>query len=198
MRKEAYVILIIAVVLIAAFSYHPETKKSIFIETLGDMSLAMYDTGEVAAMQIRDIYGLQDIPLTKGYTAVYTGRNGTMHIRVVELEDHNIANDAFYAMNSKLGMSGEHDEHEFSGDVGQTEAHSGNNDKNVDIEFTKPVKVRMYDLLKPEVYMIKTGNAYNYYYLKMDYKMGRVYWITFDYPDTNYQKAMVRQAIMKI
>ena len=197
MRKEIYAILIIAAVLIAAFSYHPYAKKSIFTETLGDMGLALYDTGEVASMQIQGIYGLQDIPLTKGYTAVYTGRNGTMRIRVVESGDHNIANDAFNAMNSKLGAPGEHDEHEFSGDVGQTEAHSGDNDGNVGI-VTKPVKVGMYDFLKPEVYMIQTGNVYNYYYLKMDYKMGTVYWITFDYPDANYQKAMVRQAIMKI
>lgn len=198
MRKEVYAILIIAVVLIVIVSYHPEARKSIFTETLGDMSLAIYDTGEVAAMQIQSIYGLQDIPLTKGYTATYIGRNGSMRIRVVESEDHNIANDAFNAMNSKLGTSNGHEEHEYSGDVGQTEAHSGNNDGNVGIEFTKPVKVSMYDFLKPEVYMIKTDNIHNYYYLKMDYKMGTVYWIAFDYPDTNYQKAMVRQVIMKI
>lgn len=48
------------------------------------MSLVGYETGEGAAMQISDIYGLKDIPIAKGYSAVYVGRNGSMHVWVVE------------------------------------------------------------------------------------------------------------------
>jgi len=195
--KKVHVITIVAAVLVLAFIYQPEARKSLFTERLGDMSLIRYETGKVAAQEIKNIYGLKDIPLAKGYSATYMGRNGTMRVRVVEASDHNIANDAFNAMNSMLGASGGHEEHEFSGDVGQVESHTSheNADNNT---FTTPSKVDIVDFVKPEVYAMQANNMYNYYYLKMDYKMGRVYWITFDYPDTGYQRAMVRQAILKI
>lgn len=96
-------------------------------------------------------------------------------------------------MNSKLGVS---EGHEYSGDVGQTESH--HNEGNMMGNFTNPVRVDMFDFQKPEVYFMQVNNLYNYYYLKMNYKIGRIYWITFDYPDIGYQKAMVKQAIMKI
>ncbi|MCX9014513.1 MAG: hypothetical protein OIN89_06945 [Candidatus Methanoperedens sp.] len=197
MRKEVYALLIIAAVMVVIVSYQPEARKSIFTETMGDMSLAMYDTGEVAAMQIQGIYGLRDIPLTKGYTAAYSGRNGSMRIMVVESGDHNSANDAFNAMNSMFGASTGHEEHEGdAGQAGQTGAHS--NDAGEGHNFTAPVKVNIFDFQKPDVFSMQANNLYMYYYLKMDYKRGKVYWLTFDYPDTDYQKAMVRQAIMKI
>lgn len=193
MKKEVYVILAIAAILAVILLYQPEARKSIFTETLGDMSLVRYETGDAAVMQISGTYGLRDIPLTKGYTAVYMGRNGTMKILVVESEDHNIANDAFNVMNSRLGGSGGH---EYSGDVGQVESHG--NDPGMMGNFTGPVKVNIYDFQKPDVYMMQENNLYSYYYLKMDYRKGRVYWITFDHQDTGYQKAMISQAIMKI
>lgn len=198
MKKVVYAVIIVAAVLVLAFVYHPETRKSIFTERLGDMSLIRYETGDVAAQEIKNIYGLKDIPLAKGYSAVYMGRNGTLRIWVVEALDHNTANDAFNAMSSMLGASGGgHEKHEFSGDVGQTESHDGH-ESDVMNESTKPVKVDIMDFVIPEVYTMQANNVYNYYYLKMDYRMGRVYWISFDYPDAAYQRAMIRQAILEI
>lgn len=197
MKRTNILILIFIVALFAAsFPYLFEARKSIFTERLGDMSLIRYETDQPAATQIKGVYGLKDIPLSKGYSAVYRGRNGTMKVWVAEASDHNMANDAFNAMNSMLGASTGHEGHEYSGDVGQTKAHEGH---EIDINTsTAPVKVDIMEFVKPEVYMMQANNRYNYYYLKMDYKKGRIYWISFDYPDSGYQKAMIRQAIMKI
>ncbi len=192
-RLKKTIALLAVFVLIGYFLYQPEPRKSIFTETLGDMTLVRYETGEAAAMQISDIYGLKDIPIAKAYSAVYVGSNGSMHVWVVETENHNIAYDAFKVMNSKLGAL---EGHEYSGDVGQTESHR--NEVNMMGNFTNPVRVDIFDFQKPEVYFMRVNNLYHYYYLKMNYKIGRIYWITFDYPDIGYQKAMVKQAIMKI
>ena len=199
--KKVHIITIVAAVLVLAFIYQPEARKSIFTERLGDMSLIGYETGEVAAQEISNIYGLKDIPLAKGYSATYMGRNGTLRIWVAEAPDHNTANDAFNAMNSMLGSPGGHAAHEYSGDVGSgSESRERAKDSKViqEEETTKPEKVDFLEITKPDVFMMKEGSWYNYYYLKMDIKMGRVYWITFDYPDAGYQRAMVLQTIVKI
>lgn len=201
MKKEAYAILIVAAVLVAFFIYQSDTRKGIFTERLGDMTLTGYETGGIAAREVSNTYGLKDIPLAKGYSAVYMGRNGTMRIRVAQAPDHNVANDAFNAMNSMLGSPGGHAAHEYSGDVGSgSESRERAKDSAVlqEEETTKPEKVDFLEITKPDVFMMKEGNKYNYYYLKMDIKMGRVFWITFDYPDAGYQRAMVLQTIMKI
>ncbi len=201
MKKEVYAVIIVAAVLVLAFIYWPEARKSIFTERLGDMTLTRYETGEVAAQEIKNMYGLKDIPLAKGYSAVYMGRNGTLRILVAEAPDHNTANEAFNAMNSMLGSSGGHAAHEYSGDVGSgSESKERAKDSKViqEEETTKPEKVDFFEITKPDVFMMKEGSRYNYYYLKMDIKMGRVYWMTFDYQDAGYQRAMVRQAIFKI
>ncbi len=201
MKKEVYAVIIIAAVLVLAFIYQPEARKSIFTERLGDMSLIRYETGEVAAQEIKNMYGLKDIPLAKGYSATYMGRNGTLRIWVAEAPDHNVANSAFDTMNSMLGSSGGHAAHEYSGDVGSgSESRERAKDSKViqEEETTKPEKVDFFEITKPDVFMMKDSNRYNYYYLKMDLKMGRVFWITFDYPDAGYQRAMVMQTILKI
>ena len=186
-----------AAVLAVSFLYLSDNRKSIFTERLGDMMLTRYETGEVAAQQISNMYGLKDIPLAKGYFAVYGGRNGTMRIWVAEAADHNAANDAFSAMNSMLGGSTGHEGHEYSGYVGQTDSHKGHSDAGT-MNGTKPVKVDIMEFVKPDVYMMRANNEYNYYYFKMDYKMGRVFWIIFDSPDTGYQLSIVKRAIMDI
>lgn len=195
--KKIYIIIIVAAVLAVAFLYLSDSRKSIFTERLGDMTLTRYETGEVAAQQISNMYGLKDIPLAKGYSAVYSGRNGTLRIWVAEATDHNAANDAFSAMNSMLGGSTGHEGHEYSGDVGQTDSHKGHDDAGV-MNGTIPVKVDILEFVKPDVYMMRANNEYNYYYFKMDYKMGRVFWIIFDSPDTGYQLSIVKQAVMDI
>ncbi|MCX9010818.1 MAG: hypothetical protein OIN66_06815 [Candidatus Methanoperedens sp.] len=196
MKKEVYAIIIVAAVLIIYFSFLSDTRKSIFTERLGDMVLARYETGELAAQEISNIYGLKDVPLAKGYSAVYSGKNGTMRMWVAEPPDHNAANDAFNAMNSMLGAASGHEGHEYSGDVGQTESHAGHS--GVDPNGTKPVKVDVMEFVKPDVYMMKINDVYNYYYFKMDYRIGRIYWISFDSPDTGYQVSLVKQAVMTI
>ena len=198
MKKE-YVIIIVAAVLIIYFSFLSDSRKSIFTERLGDMTLVEYDTEGTAVREISNIYTLRDIPLAKGYYAVYSGRNGTMRMRVVEPTDHNIANDAYNSMNSMLGASTGHEEHEYSGDVGQTQSHGGHSSEDM-ANGTKPVKLDFMEFVKPDVYMMKTNDVYNYYYFKMNYKMGRIYWISFDSPapGTDYQASIVKQAVMDI
>lgn len=195
--KRIYTVIIVAAVLAVSFLYLSDSRKSIFTERLGDMTLTRYETGEVAAQQISNMYGLKDIPLAKGYFAVYGGRNGTMRIWVAEAPDHNAANDAFSAMNSMLGGSTGHEGHEYSGDVGQTDSHKGHGDASM-MNGTIPVKVDIMEFVKPDVYMMRANNEYNYYYFKMDYKMGRVFWMIFDSPDTGYQLSIVKQAVMDI
>ncbi len=63
---------------------------------------------------------------------------------------------------------------------------------------TIPVKLEFMEFVKPEVYMIKINDVYNYYYFKMNYNMGRIYWISFDSPDADYQVSIVKQAVMDI
>jgi len=197
MKKEVYAVIIVAAVLIVYSTFMSDTRKSIFTERLGDMTLTRYDTGEAASREISEMYGLKDIPLAKGYSAVYAGKKGTMRIWVAEPPDHNVANDAYDAMNSMLGASSGHEEHEYSGDVGQTESHGGHSGEDM-ANGAKPVKVDFMEFAKPEVYMIKLNDVYNYYYFKMNYRMGRVYWISFDSPDTDYQVSIVKQAVMDI
>ncbi|VVB90154.1 Uncharacterised protein [uncultured archaeon] len=199
--KKVYIgiiiILVIAVAVVLASSSEP--RKSIFTERIGDMTLVRYETGEAAARQISGMYGLKDIPLAKAYSAVYTSGKGTMRIWAVEAPDHNIANDAYNSMNSMLGGSTGHEGHEYSGDVGQTDSHKGHGDAGmVNQNFTKPVKLDIMEFVIPEVYTMYANNAVNYYYFKMNYNMGRVYWIIFDSPDMDYQISIVKQAVMDI
>lgn len=197
--KKVYIVIIVAVVLAAIFLYSSGAKKGIFTEKVGDMTLTGYETGNAAAQQIWSMYGLKDIPLAKAYSAVYKSEKGTMRIWVAEPSDHNAANDAFNSMNSMLGGSTGHEEHEYSGDVGQTDSHKGHGDAGMmNDNFTKPVKLEIMEFVKPEVYMMNANNAINYYYFKMNYNMGRVYWIIFDSPDMEYQVSIVKQAVMDI
>ncbi len=196
--KKVYILIIVAAVLAVAFLYSSDAKKSIFTEKVGDMTLIRYETGEAAAQQISSMYGLKDIPLAKAYSAVYKSGKGTMRMWVAEAPDHNAANDAFDSMNSMLGGSTGHEEHEYSGDVGQTDSHKSHGDAGMNDSFSKPVKLDIIEFVKPEVYTMYANNAVNYYYFKMNYNMGRVYWIIFDSPDMDYQISIVKQAVMDI
>ncbi len=197
--KKIYFLIIVAIAMAMAIYLFPsEAKKSIFTEKVGDMTLIRYETGEVAAKQISGMYGLKDIPLAKAYSAVYKSNKGTMRIWVAEAPDHNIANDAYNSMNSMLGGKSGHEGHEYSGDVGQTDSHAGHNENIMNNNFTEPVKLDITEFAVPEVFMMNIYNTNNYYYFKMNYNMGRVYWIIFDSPDMDYQVSIVKQAVTDI
>ena len=197
--KKIYIIIIIVIVaaiLAVIFLYSSDAKKSIFTERLGDMTLTSYETGEKAGLQISGIDGLKDIPMVKAYSAVYNSKKGTMQMLVVEPSDHNTANDAYNSMNSMFGGSSGHDEHENTGDAGQTESTHGAG--MMSQNFTKPVKLDIMEFEKPEVFVVNSNNKNNYYYFKMNYNMGRIYWIIFESPDLDYQISIVKQAVMEI
>jgi len=198
MKKTHRVIaLVLIVVLAASFLYLSDSRKSIFTDKVGDMTLSGHDTGDIAAQQISKMYGIKDIPLEKAYSAVYRSNKGTMRIWVVESPDHNAANDAFNSMNSMLGGPSGNDEHGNSGNMG--DMGSGNMDSNMDMmNLTKPVKLDIIEFEKPDVYVMKENNSINYYYFKMSYNRARVYWIIFDSPDLDYQISIVKQAVMEI
>lgn len=196
-RTHRVIAIVLIVVLAASFLYFSDSRKSIFTEGVGDMTLSGYDTGDVAAQQISKMYGIKDIPIAKAYSAVYRSNRGTMRIWVAEVSDHNGANDAFNAMNSMLGgPSGN------SGNMGNMgNMGTDSMDSNMDMmnnNFTKPVKLDIMEFEKPDVYVMKENNVINYYYFKMSYNMGRVYWIIFDSPDLDYQISIVKQAVMEI
>lgn len=196
-RTHRVIAIVLIVVLAASFLYLSDSRKSIFTEEVGDMTLSGYDTGDVAAQQISKMYGIKDIPIAKAYSAVYRSNRGTMRIWVAEVSDHNGANDAFNAMNSMLGgPSGN------SGNMGNMgNMGTDSMDSNMDMmnnNFTKPVKLDIMEFEKPDVYVMKENNVINYYYFKMSYNMGRVYWIIFDSPDLDYQISIVKQAVMEI
>ena len=157
-------------------------------------------TGDVAAQQISNMFALKAIPLGKGYSAVYRSSKGMMRIWVSEPYDHNVANAAFTGMNSLLGgPSGGHSGHENSGTVDLTDNLNLNVDVgNTNESFTKPEIVHILEFEIPSVYVMTVSNSINYYYFKMNYNTGRVYWIIFDSPDTDYQISIVKQAVMKI
>jgi len=200
MKKTHRVIAIVLIIVLAAsFLYLSDSKKSIFTEKVGDMTLSGYDTGDVAAQKISKMYGIKDIPLAKAYSAIYSSKRGTMTIWAVEAPDHKVANDAFNGMNAMLGGPLGNDEHGNSGNMG--DMGSSNLDNNVDMmnnNFTKPVKLDIIEFEKPDVYAMKENNVMNYYYFKMSYNKGRVYWIIFESPDLNYQISIVKQAVMEI
>lgn len=200
MKKTHRVIaLVLIVVLAASFLYLSDSRKSIFTEKVGDMTLSGYDTGDVAAQQISKMYGIKEIPLAKAYSAVYRSNRGIMRIWVAEDSDHNAANDAFNAMNSMLGGPSGNDERGNSDNMG--DMGSSNMDSNMDMmnnNFTKPVKLDIIEFEKPDVYVVKENNSINYYYFKMNYNRGRVYWIIFDSSDLDYQISIVKQAVMEI
>src|SRR3990170_8808994 len=139
MKKFHIVIIVVAVILVSVFFGFFESRKSIFTERLGDMTLIRYETGEAAVQQISNMFALKDIPLAKGYSAAYRSSKGTMRMWVAEPPDHNVANDAFKAMNSMLGGSIGHEEHENSGDVGQSATYNQHGDTGMMNEsFTQP------------------------------------------------------------
>lgn len=200
MKKIHVVIIVGAVILVSVFSGIFEPRKSIFTEKLGGMTLIRYETGDVAAQQISNMFALKAIPLGKGYSAVYRSSKGTMRIWVSEPYDHNVANAAFTTMNSLLGgPSGGHSGHENSGTAEQADNLNSNVDLGITNEsFTKPEIVDIFEFEIPSVYVMTVDNSTNYYYFKMNYNTGRVYWIIFDSPDTDYQTSIVKQAVMKI
>jgi hypothetical protein len=198
MKKTHRVLAIVLIVVLAAsFLYLSDSRKSIFTEKVGDMTLSRYDTGDIAAQQISEMYGIKDIPLEKAYSAVYRSNRGTMRIWAVESPDHNAANDAFNAMNSMLGGPSGNDEHGNSGNMGDMGSENMNGNMDM-MNLTKPVKLDIIEFEKPDVYVMKENNVINYYYFKMNYNRGRVYWIIFDSPDLDYQISIVKQAVMEI
>ncbi len=200
MKKTYRAIAIVLIVMLAAlFLYLSDSRKSIFAEKVGDMTLSGYDTGDMAAQQISKMSGIKDIPIAKAYSATYRSNKGIMRIWVAEASDHNAANDAFKTMNSMLGGPSGNDEHGNSDNMG--DMGSGNMDSNMDMmnnNLTRPVKLEINEFEKPDVYMMEKNNAINYYYFKMNYNRGRVYWIIFDSPDLDYQISIVKQAVMEI
>lgn len=200
MKKTHRVIAIVLILVLAtSFLYLFNSRKSIFTEKLGDMTLSGYDTGDVAAQEISKMYGIKDIPLAKAYSAVYRSNRGTMRIWAVEAPDHKVANDAFNAMNSMLGGPAGNEGHGNSGNMG--DMGSRNMNSNMDMmnnSFTKPIKLDVMEFEKPDVYVMKENNVMNYYYFKMSYNKGRVYWIIFDSPDVDYQISIVKQAVIEI
>ncbi|MDP3106028.1 MAG: hypothetical protein Q8M95_15655 [Candidatus Methanoperedens sp.] len=200
MNKIRIVIIVAAVILVTVFSGIFEPRKSIFTEKLGDMTLIRYETGEAAAQQISNMFALKTIPLGKGYSAMYRGSKGTMRIWVSEPNDHNVANAAFTGMNSALGgPTGGQSGHENSGEAEQTDNLNWNVDVGITNEsFTKPEIVHIFEFETPSVYVMTVNNSINYYYFKMNYNTGRVYWIIFDSPDADDQISIVKQAVMKI
>ena len=200
MKKVHIGIIIVLIAAVAVVLANPfEQRKSIFPEKLGDMTLVRYETGETAARQVSGMMGLKDIPLGKAYSAVYKNKRGTMRIWAVEAPDHNIANDAYTSMNSMLGGQTGHEEHEYSGDVGQTDSHNSHGESDMmNNNFSRPVKLEIIEFMIPEVYSMYANNAINYYYFKMNYNMGRVFWIIFDSPDMDYQISIVKQAVTDI
>ena len=114
-RTHRAIAIALIVMLAVSFLYLSDSRKSIFTEKVGDMTLSEYDTGEAAAQQISKMYGIKDIPLAKAYSAVYRSNRGTMRIWVAEAPDHNAANDAFNAMNSMMGGPSGNEEHGNSG-----------------------------------------------------------------------------------
>ncbi|MDO8725895.1 MAG: hypothetical protein Q7J35_07505 [Candidatus Methanoperedens sp.] len=197
MKKIYIIIVIVAAILAVIFLYSSDAKKSIFTERLGDMTLTSYETGEKAGLQISGIDGLKNIPMAKAYSAVYKSKKGTMQMLVVEAPDHNTANDAFNSMNSMFGGSSGHDEHENTGNTAQTDPPHGEAGM-MDENFTKAVKLDIMEFEKPEVFVVNANNRNNYYYFKMNYNMGRIYWIIFDSYDMEYQMSIVKQAVMDI
>ncbi|PWB56458.1 MAG: hypothetical protein C3F06_01185 [Candidatus Methanoperedenaceae archaeon] len=198
MKKTHRAIAIVFILVLAAsFLYLSDSRKSIFTEKVGDMTLSGYDAGDIAAQQISKMSGIKDIPLEKAYSAVYRSNKGTMRIWAVEAPDHNAVGDAFNSMNSMLGGPSGNDEHGNSGNMG--DMGSSNMDSNMDMmNLTKPVKLDIIEFEKPDVYVMKENNEINYYYFKMNYNRGRVYWIIFDSPDLDYQISIVKQAVMEI
>lgn len=200
MKRTHIVTMVILIIVVAvSFLYLSDSRKSLFPERLGDMTLTRYETGEAAAQQISSMDGLKDIPLAKAYSAVYRSNKGSMRIWVAEASDHIAANDAYNAMNSMFGGPSGNEEHGNSGDMGNM--GSRNMDSNMDMmnnNFTKPVKLNIMEFEKPDVYMMRANNVINYYYFKMDYKTGRVFWIIFDSSDEGYQLSIVKQAVLDI
>lgn len=195
--KKKYIIIIVAAVLAVIFLYSSDAKKSIFTERLGDMTLTSYETGETAGSKISGMDGLKDIPMAKAYFAEYKSKKGTMRIWAVEPPDHYMANDAFNSMNTMFGGSSGHDEHENKDGEGQTiSSHAEAGMMNE--KFTKPLKLDIMEFEIPEVFVMNGNNLNNYYYLKMNYNTGRIYWIIFDSPDLDYQISIVKQAVMDI
>ena len=198
-KTHRLIAIVLIVVLAASFLYLSDSRKSIFTDKVGDMTLSGYDTGDVAAQQISKMSGIKEIPIAKAYSAVYRSNRGIMRIWVAEASDHNAANDAFNTMNSMLGGPSGNDEHGNSDNMG--DMGSRNMDSNMDMmnkSFTKPVKLDIIEFEKPDVYVVKENNSINYYYFKMNYNRGRVYWIIFDSADLDYQISIVKQAVIEI
>ena len=195
--KKKYILIIVAAVLAVFFLYPSDAKKSIFTERLGDMTLTSYETGETAILQVSGMDGLKDIPAKKAYFAVYKSKKGTMRIWAVEPPDHKMANGAFNSMNTMFGGSSKHNEHENTGDAGHSDS-SHTEAGMINGKFTKPVILDIMEFETPEVFMMNGNNSNNYYYFKMNYNMGRIYWIIFDSPDLDYQISIVKQAVMDI
>ena len=91
------------------------------------------------------------------------------------------------------------DDMDMQGGMGQSDSNKERGDSRMmKNNFTKPEKLDFMEFTKPDVYMIRENKVMNYYYFKMNYNTGRVYWIIFDSPDMDYQVSMVKEAVINI
>ncbi len=79
MKKVHIVIIVVALISVLVIFGLFEPRKSIFTERLGDMTVITYETGETAKQQISNMFALKDIPLEKGYSAVYQSNKGRVY-----------------------------------------------------------------------------------------------------------------------
>lgn len=191
--KKTHIVL--AVLIVAAGAYFVlggEPRKGIFLEKLPGLTIDTYSRDGDAREALAST-PLESVRPDSVQAASYSGRDN-VRIVVADINNHDRAYAAFEKLNGELGYVASHGEHEYSGDVGQTGAHTQHGFANA----SKAEKVSVGDLTMPQVFRISDGGATSYYYLKSTLGYNRIFWITFGTRNDEYQTEVVAEVIEKI
>jgi len=169
-----------------------DPKKDIFLEKLPGLTIDTYSRDNEAREALAST-PLESVRPDSVHAASYRGRDN-VRIVVADIDNHNRAYAAFEKLNGELGYVSSHGEHEYSGDVGQTGAHTQHGFAN----SSKAEKVSIGDLAMPQVFRISENGATSYYYLKSTLSYNRIFWITFGNRNDEYQKEVIAEVIEKI
>ncbi|MCE8428912.1 MAG: hypothetical protein J5U19_11040 [Candidatus Methanoperedens sp.] len=165
------VVLIFMIVIINLPSTQNVKEEGLFPQIVGNMLLKSNETGIAS---IKNITSYDDFRgnIVDGYAAQYSGINGTMVIFIARMPDN------YSALGSLKDMV----------------INAGYNESTIPDENTTVIKIP--GVTNPEIFLIQKSKNVAWHYTFTT--SNKVYWISFDKPDLQYQMEMLREVFLKI
>ena len=172
-KSELYAaIFVIAIIAGAALFYsqnHEKDTIGIFPKKLGDMSLTLYNEGDVAIEQIKELHGGTPRKIENAYVVVYNSNSSNKaKFWVSESTNNDEAVSLVTAMSNMVGKSGMFSD-------------------------AMPMNIEGITVYFVSAHMEHMG-LYHYFYAKNN----KVYWLQIDNQDESYRIDIVKKSIKEI